>query len=91
MLGLAGIPLGLELRFLDPSPDAPAQAVGELVVGAYDDELALRRLADGADVVTYEFENVPAAVARASTASGALWVRWKYFISRSGSIRCPGA
>ena len=65
MLGLAGIPLGLEFRFLDPSPDAPARAVGELVVGAFDDELALRRLADGADVVTYEFENVPAAAARA--------------------------
>ena len=29
MLGLAGIPLGLELRFLDPSPDAPAAAVGD--------------------------------------------------------------
>jgi 5-(carboxyamino)imidazole ribonucleotide synthase len=64
MLGLAGIPLGLDFRFLDPSPDAPARAVGELVVGAYDDEDALRRLADGADVVTYEFENVPAAAAR---------------------------
>jgi 5-(carboxyamino)imidazole ribonucleotide synthase len=68
MLGLAGIPLGLEFRFLDPSPDAPAAATGELVVGAYDDELALRRLTKGADVVTYEFENVPAAAARAVSA-----------------------
>ena len=65
MLGLAGIPLELDFRFLDPSPEAPAGAVGELVVGAFDDELALRRLARGADVVTYEFENVPAAAARA--------------------------
>ena len=65
MLGLAGIPLGLDFRFLDPAPDAPAQAVGELVVAAFDDELALRRLAKDADVVTYEFENVPAAAARA--------------------------
>jgi len=65
MLGLAGIPLGLDFRFLDPSRDAPAKAVGELVVGPYDDELSLRRLAHGADVVTYEFENVPAAAARA--------------------------
>jgi 5-(carboxyamino)imidazole ribonucleotide synthase len=64
MLGLAGIPLGLDFRFLDPSPDAPARAVGELVVGGYDDDDALRRLAAGADVVTYEFENVPAAAAR---------------------------
>jgi len=65
MLGLAGIPLGLDFRFLDPSPDAPAKAVGDLLVGAYDDELSLRRLAHGADVVTYEFENVPAPAARA--------------------------
>jgi 5-(carboxyamino)imidazole ribonucleotide synthase len=59
MLGLAGIPLGLRFRFLDPSPDACAGEVGELVVGAYDDAESLSRLADGADVVTFEFENVP--------------------------------
>jgi 5-(carboxyamino)imidazole ribonucleotide synthase len=64
MLGLAGLPLGLRFRFLDPSPDAPAGEVGELVVGHYDDPAALRRLAEGADVVTYEFENVPVEAAR---------------------------
>ena len=58
MLGLAGAPLGLDFRFLDPSPDAPAAAVGDLVVGAYDDQRALSLLSEGADVVTYEFENV---------------------------------
>ena len=64
MLALAGIPLGLSFRFLDPSPDAPAAAVGELFVGAYDDPDLLDRLADGADAVTYEFENVPVEAAR---------------------------
>jgi 5-(carboxyamino)imidazole ribonucleotide synthase len=64
MLGLAGIPLGLSFRFLDPAPDAPAAAVGELVVGAYDDPELVDRLADGASAVTYEFENVPVAAAR---------------------------
>ena len=64
MLGLAGLPLGLRFRFLDPSPDAPAGAVGELVVGSFDDPAALARLANGADVVTYEFENVPVDAAR---------------------------
>ena len=48
MLALAGIPLGLSFRFLDPSPDAPAAEVGELLVGAYDDPELLDRLADGA-------------------------------------------
>ena len=64
MLALAGIPLGLSFRFLDPSPDAPAGEVGELLVGAYDDPELLDRLADGAAVVTYEFENVPVEAAR---------------------------
>jgi 5-(carboxyamino)imidazole ribonucleotide synthase len=64
MLGLAGIPLGARFRFLDPSPDAPAAPVGQLVVGALGDEAALARVADGADVVTYEWEGVPAAAAR---------------------------
>ena len=63
MLGLAGLPLGLRFRFLDPAADACAGAVGELVVGDYGDDDALARLADGADVVTYEFENVPVEAA----------------------------
>ncbi len=63
MLGLAGLPLGLRFRFLDPSPAAPAADVGELVVGEFDDPTALARLAAGADVVTYEFENVAVASA----------------------------
>jgi len=64
MLALAGIPLGLSFRFLDPSPDAPAGEVGELLVGAYDDPELLDRLAEGAAAVTYEFENVPVEAAR---------------------------
>jgi 5-(carboxyamino)imidazole ribonucleotide synthase len=64
MLGLAGIPLGLRFRFLDPAPEAPAQAVGDLVVGALGDETALTAVARGAGVATYEWEGVPAAAAR---------------------------
>jgi len=63
MLGLAGLPLGLSFRFLDPSPDACAGEVGELVVAPYDDPQGLDRLAEGAAAVTYEFENVPVAAA----------------------------
>jgi 5-(carboxyamino)imidazole ribonucleotide synthase len=64
MLALAGIPLGLRFRFLDPSPEACARTVGELLVGAYDDPGLLDRLADGADAVTFEFENVPVEAVR---------------------------
>ena len=38
--------------------------MGELLVGAYDDPELLDRLADGAEAVTYEFENVPVEAAR---------------------------
>jgi len=64
MLGLAGRSLGLELQFLDPTADSPAAAVGELLVADYGDEHALARLA-AADVVTFEFENVPVAAVKA--------------------------
>ncbi len=64
MLALAGYPLGLSFRFLDPSPEACAGQVGELQVGDYRDEVALRRFAEGLEVVTYEFENVPVEAAK---------------------------
>jgi 5-(carboxyamino)imidazole ribonucleotide synthase len=64
MLALAGIPLDVRFRFLDPVDGAPASAVGELVVGALGDEAALIEVARGATVVTYEWEGVPADAAR---------------------------
>jgi 5-(carboxyamino)imidazole ribonucleotide synthase len=64
MLGLAGIPLGISFGFLDPSAAAPASGVGDLVVGALADVDAAQRAAAGADVITYEWEGVPADVAR---------------------------
>src|SRR5664279_5288529 len=70
MLGLAGIPLGLGFRFLDPSAAAPAQSLGLLVVGALDDEVSLLKTAEGADVVTYEWEGVPADATRRLEAQG---------------------
>lgn len=63
MLALAGLPLGIRCRVLDPASDACAAAVAEHIEAPYDDPSALDRLADGADVVTFEFENVPAAAA----------------------------
>lgn len=58
MLGLAGLPLGLDFVFLDPSPEAPAAAVGEHIAAAFDDDAAVAGLAGRCDVLTYEFENV---------------------------------
>ncbi len=66
MLGLAGLPLGLQFRFLDPADASFAGAVGDLRVGPFDHPGAAAALADGAAVVTYEWEGVPAATARAA-------------------------
>jgi 5-(carboxyamino)imidazole ribonucleotide synthase len=63
MMALAGIPLGIRCSFLDPAEDAGAGAAGELIVAPYDDPEGLDRLAAGADVVTFEFESVPASSA----------------------------
>ncbi len=59
MLALAGFPLGLRFRFLDPNAEAPSGQLAPLVVGAYDDPASLEKLAADVDLITYEFENVP--------------------------------
>ncbi|MGR8980738.1 MAG: 5-(carboxyamino)imidazole ribonucleotide synthase [Gammaproteobacteria bacterium] len=63
MIALAGYPLGLEFVFLDPSKDACANKLGVHLHGDYNDPGLLAELAEASDVVTYEFENVPAHVA----------------------------
>lgn len=62
MLALAGYPLGMSFVFVDPAGDATAGQLAELVVADYEDDAALRRLAE-CDLVTYEFESVPVAAA----------------------------
>jgi 5-(carboxyamino)imidazole ribonucleotide synthase len=61
MLALAGYPLGLQFRFLDPSPEAPVGRIALRVNADFTNAEALERFAHGLDIVTYEFENVPAA------------------------------
>jgi 5-(carboxyamino)imidazole ribonucleotide synthase len=64
MLALAGYPLGLHFRFLDPSHEAPVGRIAHRVTAEYTDEQALEKFAHGLEVVTYEFENVPVQAAR---------------------------
>jgi 5-(carboxyamino)imidazole ribonucleotide synthase len=59
MLALAGYPLALRFLFVDPTPGSPASALAEQLTLDYSDPRALERLAE-CDVVTYEFESVPA-------------------------------
>jgi len=64
MLALAGYPLGLHFRFLDPSPEAPVGRIAHRVTAEFSDEQALEKFASGLEVVTYEFENVPVQATR---------------------------
>ncbi len=63
MLALAGAPLGLRFKILDNTAEACASQVAPLMVGDYRDEKTLATFADGVDVVTFDFENVPASSA----------------------------
>ena len=62
MLSTAAARLGFDVVILDPEPDAPAGRVAaHTIVAPYDDPQGLAALATAASIVTYEFENVPAA------------------------------
>jgi len=66
MAAMAAARLGYDCVILTPEADSPAARVSrEAIVAPYDDPAALSAFADAVDVVTFEFENVPAdAVAR---------------------------
>jgi 5-(carboxyamino)imidazole ribonucleotide synthase len=65
MLALAAAPLGLKTHVYCPDRDSPAfDVAADHTIAAYDDEAALARFAASVDVVTYEFENVPAETAK---------------------------
>ena len=62
MTALAAAELGLRTLIYQPERDGPGFDVAtETMTGAYDDEKKLAAFAARCDVVTYEFENVPAA------------------------------
>ena len=64
MLAMAAAPYGLHCHIFAPRGDNPAFEVAQAhTEAAYDDFDALARFAAAVDVITYEFENVPAATA----------------------------
>ncbi len=72
MLALAAARLGFDTAILTPRADSPASRVAaRTLVAAYDDPAALKALAGLAHVVTFEFENVPAAALETLAALGA--------------------
>lgn len=64
MIALAASAYGLRSHVFTPDDDPPAGHVAAAVTcAAYEDEAALASFARAVDVVTYEFENVPATTA----------------------------
>jgi 5-(carboxyamino)imidazole ribonucleotide synthase len=71
MLAQAAARLGFDVAVLERDADSPAGRVAaHTIVGPYTDHTALQALAAVASVVTYEFENVPAASVLALGAMG---------------------
>jgi len=63
MLALAAAPLGIKALVVDSAADACAGQVAPLVVADWNDYAALEAFAGQVDVVTFDFENVPAETA----------------------------
>lgn len=63
MLALAAAPLGVKTLVVDSATDACASQVSPLLVADWTDYAALERFAAQVDVVTFDFENVPAETA----------------------------
>ena len=62
MLAIAAAPLGYRCHIFSPEPGGPAAQVSAAeTVAAYDDPAALDAFGAAVDVVTTEFENVPAS------------------------------
>jgi 5-(carboxyamino)imidazole ribonucleotide synthase len=65
MLALAGYPLGVDCLFLDPADRPPAAQLAPVLTSPFTDPDALRILGRRCEVVTIDWENVPAQVLRA--------------------------
>ncbi len=63
MLALAAAPLGVKTLVVDSAPDACAAQVAPLLAADWTDYAALEDFARQVDVVTFDFENVPAETA----------------------------
>ncbi len=73
MLSQAASRLGFDVVILDPEDNSPAGRVSRgQIVAAYDDPVALNVFGRVCDVVTFEFENVPAASMERLAEAGAL-------------------
>lgn len=72
MLALAAARLGIDVHIFTDEADSPAARVAaRMTRAAFDDHAALSSFAQSVDIITFEFENIPAATAEFLIAAGA--------------------
>ena len=63
MFGIAARRLGYRVHTYEASPDSPAGQISDReFTGSYTNEAAIAEFVDSVDVITFEFENIPAGV-----------------------------
>lgn len=71
LLALSAAGLGFDVHIYCPEENCPAARVAaQVTIAAYDDADALAKFAADCDVITYEFENVPAKTVELITSAG---------------------
>lgn len=66
MLAIAARRMGYRVHAYEPQPDCPAGQICDVEVNApYTDATALRAFAEGVDVISFEFENIPRSAVEA--------------------------
>jgi 5-(carboxyamino)imidazole ribonucleotide synthase len=64
MFAMAARPMGYQVHVFTPEEESPAGQFADLTrIADYTNEAAVRRFAEGVDVVTFEFENIPVETA----------------------------
>lgn len=59
MMAVAAKQMGYRVAVVDPVPSSPCGQVADLeITAAYNDQAAIKKLAEASDVITYEFENI---------------------------------
>ena len=64
MIALAGYPLGYHFRIWTDSKDLATSEIAEQVIGPFHDLSLMEKFCEGLDAVTFEWENVPVALAK---------------------------
>jgi len=72
MMGQAGLPLEIHCVFLDPNPLSPARLIGKHICDNFC-SAAVDTLADEVELLTFEFENIPADVISCSQNTRSLY------------------